>query len=85
MEIGPETTRLRSQGWFDLDKQSTPFSFYCLMVTIMYKPAWSLSNYLITLKRKEDILIGVTDLNEYRSGEEVFVVKPSRQSEFWLF
>lgn len=27
---------------------------------------WSLSNYLITLKRKEDILIGVSDLTEYR-------------------
>lgn len=34
----------------------------------MYKPMWSLSNYLINLKRKEDILIGVSDLTEYRPG-----------------
>lgn len=38
------------------------------MVTVIYKPMWSLSNYLITLKRKEDILIVVGDLPEYRSG-----------------
>lgn len=38
------------------------------MGTVIYKPAWSLSNYLITLKRKGDILIGVSDFTEYRSG-----------------
>lgn len=38
------------------------------MGIVIYKPAWSFSNYLITLKRKEDILIGVSDFTEYRSG-----------------
>lgn len=37
------------------------------MGIVIYKPAWSFSNYLITLKRKEDILIGVSDFTEYRS------------------